>query len=95
MPRIVVEYLLRFKDLIGKDRDEIVVSGGITIKDLINILGGMYGAEFKQEFENPSGDEVSGRVLIIVNDKVLTDKDLDMKLGDGDVVTLTYVVFGG
>ncbi|MEM0361935.1 MAG: MoaD/ThiS family protein [Sulfolobales archaeon] len=95
MPKIVVEYLLRFKDLVGKDRDEIVVGRETTIKDLIDMLGMTYGEEFRQEFRNPSGDEVGGRVLIIVNDKVLTDKDLDMKLRDGDVVVLTYVVFGG
>lgn len=95
MPKVIVEYMLRFRDLTGKDRDEVMLSEGNTVKDLINILQGMYGEDFKHEFYNPSGDEVGGNVLIIVNDKVLTNKDLDLELANGDVVTLTYVVFGG
>ncbi len=95
MPKVVVEYMLRFRDLTGKDKDEVTLSGRCTVKDLINVLQEIYGEDFKREFYNPSGDEIGGNVLVIVNDKVLTNKDLDMKLVDGDVVTLTYVVFGG
>ncbi len=95
MPRVVVEYMLRFRDIVGRGRDEVLLEEGATVSDLINLLQRMYGDELEKEFRNPSGDEVGGNVLIILNDRVVTDKELGTVLKDGDVVTLTYVVFGG
>ncbi|MEM0453861.1 MAG: MoaD family protein [Sulfolobales archaeon] len=95
MVKVTVEYLLKFRDIVGRDRDEVDLGEGATVKELINELQKIYGEDFRKEFENPSGDEVGGNVLIIVNDKVVSNNNLSMKLSDGDVVTLTYVVFGG
>ncbi|MCS7108144.1 MAG: MoaD family protein [Sulfolobales archaeon] len=95
MIKVTVEYLLKFKDVVGKDRDEVELKDSSTVKDLINELQRRYGEDFRKEFFNPSGDEIGGNVLILVNDKVLSSGGLDVKLSNGDVVTLTYVVFGG
>lgn len=93
MMRIIIEYMLRFKDITGKDLEEIIISNEVTIKELIELLSSKYGESFTEEFRNPSGDMISGKVLIIVNDRVV--EDINMRLRDGDTVVLTYVASGG
>lgn len=91
--KVIVSYALRFRDITGKDTEEIRLNDGLTVGDLIEILSLKYGTAFREEFRNPSADMISGNVLILVNGKVVTDFRTGLR--DGDKVDLTYVVSGG
>lgn len=91
--KVLVEYTLRFREVTGKALEEVLVNDGSTLNDLISALYVKYGARFMEEFNNPSGDLIGGRILILVNGDVVSD--LNIKLRDGDKVTLTYLTSGG
>jgi MoaD family protein len=93
--KVLVEYMLKFRDISGRNAEVVVLDEGSTVNDLITLLSSKYGSEFTQQFLNPSGDEVGGNVLILLNGKSLTTKELNTVLKDGDTITLTFTVFGG
>jgi MoaD family protein len=93
--KVLVEYMLKFRDISGRSAEVVVLDEGSTVNDLITLLSSRYGPEFTQQFLNPSGDEVGGNVLILLNGKSLTTKELNTVLKDGDTITLTFTVFGG
>ena len=91
--KVIVEYLLRFREIVGKESEVLSLDKEVTIGQLLRILQERYGEQFKEEFYNPSGDQVGGNILILLNGKTVTN--LNIRLKDGDRVTLTYVAFGG
>jgi len=91
--KVVVEYMLKFKDITGRDFEELVLDDDLTVGELLTFLKKRYGERFEREFLNPSGDQIGGNVLALLNGESVTD--LKTKLKDGDRLTLTYVAFGG
>jgi MoaD family protein len=93
---VTVEYLLKFKSITGKDKEEIVLDKGATVKDVIDLLYKRYGEGFVREFSNPSGDAIGGRVLILLNGRTLrVPEDLTQLVNDGDAITIMHMVEGG
>lgn len=93
MMKVLVEYMLRFKEITGRTLEEVLINDDSTLNDLISALHMKYGARFIDEFSNPSGDLIGGRVLILLNNDVVDD--LNIKLRNGDKITLTYLTSGG
>lgn len=93
---IKVEYLLKFRRITGKREEEIAFNGNVTVEEVLEYLKKKYGIQFETEFANPSGDEISGTPTIILNGRSLKiPEELGQIIKDGDVITLTYPVFGG
>jgi len=95
MIKVLVEYLLRFREITGKVSEEVVLDDNASVNDLLNLLRGKYGGEFSKQFTNPSGDQIAGNVLILLNGRTITEGDLHSRLRDGDKVTITYAILGG
>jgi len=97
MVTVTVEYLLKFREITGKEKEKIMIDDDKpTVEKILKHLKSKYGAEFEQEFTNPSGDEIAGKPLILLNGLTLRiSEDLTRFLSDGDIITMTYAVFGG
>lgn len=96
MPKILVDYLTIFREIIGKRNEEVVLSEGASVEDLLQHLISCYGSKFKEIMIDFKTGDLSGYIMIIVNDKVLkVPIDLKYKLKDYDRVTIGIPAFGG
>ncbi len=84
MPR--VRYYGMFKDLTGKF-EETLEGGSLRVRDVINYVIEKYPRAGKVIKE--------GRYLIILNEKPLSDKELDTEVGEEDVVEILPPASGG
>jgi MoaD family protein len=96
MTVVTIEYLLKFREITGRDREVMIVEDNATIKDILKRLESRYGEKFMKEFTNPSGDAIAGNVLILLNGRTIRiPEDLNTSVINDDVITITHVVEGG
>jgi molybdopterin synthase sulfur carrier subunit len=95
--KIKVEFLGHIRNLISSEREEEVeISEGSSITDLLMVLSEKYGEPFKKAIFEKSGADVKSNYIITVNGYLLNQlKGLDTKLKNNDNVTLLPVVSGG
>lgn len=76
-------------------RFEYEVPEGTTIRELIGMLSKEYGAELRGELLK--GDGIAEGILIMHNGLSLYQPDVSLedRLGDGDAVFITTMVYGG
>jgi len=66
-----------------------------TIRDLLTDLA-LSNSEFRAAVFNPAEGTVSDRINIVLNQKLLNSpSEIDIKLSEGDVVTLLPMYSGG
>ena len=65
-----------------------------TIRDLLTNIA-FINAEFRKAVFNPDEGTVSDRIDIVLNQKLLNSPSVDIKLSEGDVVTLLPMYSGG
>jgi MoaD family protein len=86
---VTVKYLMVFSQITQKRKEEIPISEGMTLLDLINVLYAKYGRKFKKVL----GEDLGHRsALITVNSEV---KKTSYVLNPGDEVLISHIAGGG
>lgn len=95
--KVKVEFLGHIRNMIGSDREEEVeISEGASIADLLLMLSQKYGAPFKKAVYEKSGTDIKPNYIITVNGYLLNQlKGLETRLKNNDHVTLLPIVSGG
>ena len=92
----VVPWLNKYFGGKGLGRVTVVepVPAGTTIRGLLVALGQKYPAFKAKAFEGDS-DVLSDHIALLVNDSWLNSENFDLKLKDGDKITLLPAFAGG
>ena len=81
-----------FLDIAGREEEDNVFPGRLTLRDLFDALAAKYGDEFKKMLPaSPTGGFSPG-VAVFVNS---TQLPLDTELKDGDEVAFLMAIAGG
>lgn len=89
MTSVTVKYLMVFSQITQKRKEEISISNGMTVKDLIEILYKKYGRKFKKAFGKDLGHRSA---LITINSEV---KETSYVLKSGDEIMISHIAGGG
>jgi molybdopterin synthase sulfur carrier subunit len=94
---VKVEFLGHVRNVIGSEREEEVeISEGSSIADLLMMLSEKYGEPFKKAVYEKSGADVKSNYIITVNGYLLNQLNgVKTKLKNGDQVILLPIVSGG
>lgn len=94
MPKVIVEYLSFFREMAGREKEELSLPEGATVKTLLDELARRYDGSWKELASlNKLHEE---ELLITVNSSLLKlPADLELKLRDGDRVIIGFLPFGG
>lgn len=95
--RVKVEYIGHIREIIhsGKE-EELDVSEGASLGDLLLMLSEKYGEPFKKAVYEPGGADLKPNFIITVNGYLLNQlKGVETKLKNGDHLILTSIVSGG
>lgn len=95
--RVKVEYLGHVRNLIGSGRvEEVEVSEGSSLADLLITLSKKYGEIFQKVVYEKSGADVKPNFIITINGYLLNQLNgVETKLKDKDHVILMPIVSGG
>ncbi|MEM2319969.1 MAG: MoaD/ThiS family protein [Candidatus Bathyarchaeia archaeon] len=95
--RVKVEYIGHIKKIIQSgNEEEMEISEGATLADLLTLLSEKYGEPFKKAVYEPGGTDVKSNFIITLNGYLLNQLNgVDTKLKNGDHVILMSVVSGG
>jgi MoaD family protein len=95
--KVKVEFLGHVKNVIGSSREEEVeISEGSSITDLLVMLSEEYGEPFKKAIYEKSGADVKPNYIITVNGYLLNQLNgIATKLKNGDSVIILPIVSGG
>jgi len=95
--KVKVEYIGHIKEIIKSGRtEELDVSEGASLGDLLLRLSEKYGEPFKRAVYALGDIDVKSNFLVTVNGYTVNQLEgLKTKLKDGDNVILTSVVSGG
>lgn len=89
MTNVTVKYLMVFSQITQKRKEEIPISEGMTLKELIDVLYAKYGREFKKALGKDLGHRSA---LITINSET---KETSYILKPGDEVLISHIVGGG
>ncbi|WFO76080.1 MoaD/ThiS family protein [Desulfurococcaceae archaeon MEX13E-LK6-19] len=87
MPRIIVEYKMWLREKIGKEYEELELSPGSTLADLVTELVSKYSV-----LKNIMGDHGGTGLITLVNGRTVPSNYV---LKDGDKVIVLPPVSGG
>ncbi|MGB9676177.1 MAG: MoaD/ThiS family protein [Candidatus Bathyarchaeales archaeon] len=95
--KVKVEYVGHIKNIIGSVREEEVeISEGASVADLLMALSEKYGEAFKKAIYDRIGADVKPNYIVTVNGYLLNQlKGVETKLKNGDHVILLPIVSGG
>ncbi|MEM2105972.1 MAG: MoaD/ThiS family protein [Candidatus Bathyarchaeia archaeon] len=95
--KVKVEYVGHIKNIIGSVREEEVeISDGSSVADLLMALSEKYGDSFKKAIYDRMGTDVKSNYIVTVNGYLLNQlKGIETKLKNGDHVVLLPIVSGG
>jgi len=89
MTIVTVKYLMVFSQITQKRKEDITITEGLTLDDLINLLYKKYGRKFKKAF----GEDLGHRsALITINSEV---KEMSYILKPGDEILISHIAGGG
>ncbi|MFX1504355.1 MAG: MoaD/ThiS family protein [Promethearchaeota archaeon] len=89
MTIVTVKYLMVFSQITQKRKEDIQITEGMTLNDLINLLYKKYGRKFKKAF----GEDLGHRsALITINSEV---KEISYILKPGDEILISHIAGGG
>lgn len=95
--RVKVEYIGHVREIIRSGREEeLEVSEGASLGDLLIMLSEKYGEPFKKAVYEPGGTDLKPNFIVTVNGYLLNQLNgIETKLKHGDHVILTSIVSGG
>jgi len=95
--KVKVEFLGHVRNVIRSNREEEVeISEGASIADLLTVLSEKYGESFKKAIYEKSSADVKSNYIITVNGYLLNQLDgIGTKLKNGDNITILPIVSGG
>jgi|YelNatPaOPRAMG01_1025707.scaffolds.fasta_scaffold33854_2 MoaD family protein len=95
--RVKVEYIGHVREIIRSGREEeLEVSEGASLGDLLLMLSEKYGEPFKKAVYEPGGTDLKPNFIVTVNGYLLNQLNgVETKLKHGDHVILTSIVSGG
>lgn len=95
--KVKVEFLGHVRNVIGSERkEEVEISEGSSIADLLMMLSEKYGEPFKKAVYEKTGADVKSNYIITVNGYLLNQLNgVETKLKNGDQVILLPIVSGG
>ncbi|MGQ9539270.1 MAG: MoaD/ThiS family protein [Candidatus Bathycorpusculaceae bacterium] len=95
--KVKVEYIGHIKEIICSGREEeLEVSEGASLADLLSMLAEKYGEAFRKAVYEPGSPDVKQSFIITVNGLLLNQLNgVDTRLKHGDHVILMSVVSGG
>ena len=89
MTNVTVKYLMVFSQITQKRKEEIPISEGMTLQELIDVLYAKYGRKFKKALGKDLGHRSA---LITINSET---KETSYILKPGDEVLISHIVGGG
>jgi MoaD family protein len=94
---VSVRYLVNFSVVTGKKKEDLSLSEGATLKDLMDQLIEKYGEVLKKEILDSQTGDIKPHVLILVNGRSLDQfkERAHVVLAHGDSVIFTFPVTGG
>jgi sulfur carrier protein ThiS len=97
--KIEVEFSPAFQSRLSLDRQTLILEEGrSTLKDLFDRLAKVHGGKIKPLLFTQKEDEILSGLMVMINSRVFTGSALnqqEIRLGDGDKVSLLYFISGG
>ncbi|MCK4477735.1 MoaD/ThiS family protein [Candidatus Bathyarchaeota archaeon] len=94
--KVKVEYLGFIKNLLNKRVEEIELSKGASLQELLSDLSNLYGTLFKKEIFEPGQKDVKTGFVVTVNGVLIGQlDDVETSLRNGDQVILMSLMSGG
>lgn len=94
--KVKVEYLGMIKNLLNKRVEELELTEGITLQELLSKLSNLYGAPFKKEVFEPGQKDVKTGFVVTVNGVLMGQLEgVETTLNNGDHVILMSLMSGG
>jgi len=94
--KVKAQYLGYIKNMLKKSEDELELSEGASLSDLLNKLAGIYGEAFRKEVYEPELKDVKTGFVVTVNGVLMGQlHGVDTKLNEGDNVILMTLMSGG
>ena len=92
---VEVKFFTSLREITGKKVDKVQLQTAITVEELLILLSGRYGTEFREYIYNKEGN-VQGFLSILVNGKNINAlQGFSTELKEGDVVAILPPVGGG
>ena len=92
---VEVKFFTSLREITGKKVDKVQLQTAITVEELLILLSGRYGTEFREYVYNKEG-KVQGFLSILVNGKNINAlQGFSTELKEGDVVAILPPVGGG
>lgn len=93
--KVTVKFFTTLREIIGKPQDQIELSEAVSVKELLQQLGGKYGEKFTRYVYNEKG-RVRGHLHFLINGKSITTRQgLKTKLKENDILAILPPVGGG
>ena len=94
--KVKVEYLGFIKNLLNKRVEELELSEGTSLQELLGKLSNLYGTPFKKEVFEPGQKDVKYGFVVTVNGVLTGQLDgVETRLKNGDHVILMSLMSGG
>ena len=94
--KVKVEYLGFIRNLLKRREEEVELSIGSALSDLLDKLAEGYGEPFRREVYEPGCDDVKTGFVATVNGVLIGQLNgVKTRLSSGDVVTLMSLMSGG
>jgi len=94
--KVRTQYLGYIKNMLKKNEEELELSEGASLSDLLNKLAGIYGEAFRKEVYQPGLKDVKTGFVVTVNGVLMGQlRGVNTKLNEGDNVILMTLMSGG
>lgn len=94
--RVKVEYLGFIKNMLKKRMEEVELTGGSSLDELLTTLSKRYGPPFQKDVFEPGQEDVKTGFVVTVNGVLMGQLEgVDTKLKNGDHVILMSLMSGG
>ncbi|MFQ6076420.1 MAG: MoaD/ThiS family protein [Candidatus Bathyarchaeia archaeon] len=94
--RVRVEYIGRLRVKLNKRGEDVEVSDGATLRELLGRLAETHGEIFKEEIFESGMEDLKDNWVALVNGILSTRlKGLETRLGEGDSVAFVPFMSGG
>ncbi len=97
--KIEVEFSPAFQSRLSLERQTLELEEGrSTVKDLLALLAEEHGEKIRSLLFGRGEEEILSGLMVMINDRTFTGSALnrqEIRLGDGDRVSLLYFMSGG
>ncbi len=97
--KIEVEFSPAFQSRLSLERQTLILEEGrSTVKDLFDRLAEEHGGKIKPLLFAQKEDEILSGLMVMINNQIYTGSALnqqEIRLGEGDKVSLLYFISGG